>query len=208
LEAVAGWPAKGPGCEELRTAGRLVVLGVAGATLVSTAMGTASDGGACRFCTLFNCPRGEIVLMAGAGVGREAGKEAGPDAGRVNAGGGGLAGGGFAVLTTPAGPGNDGAKSGCMVFRLASSRVAPGSGAGVGKEAGKEAGLAAGRVSGGRGGLASPGASVFTASACPDNDGALSAFFMVFRLASSEVAPGSGAGVGKEAGQETVPDAG
>jgi hypothetical protein len=148
------------------------------------------------------------VLLAGAGVGREAGKEAGPDEGRVNAGGGGLAGAGFAVLTTPAGPGNDGTKSGCMDFRLASRRVAPGSGAGVGKEAGKEAGLAVGRVSGGRGGLASPGAAVLTASEGPDNDEAPSAFFMVLRLASSGVAPGSGAGVGKEAGQETFPDAG
>jgi hypothetical protein len=146
-EAVEGFPAKSPGSEELRMAGRLVLFRGGGATLLSTATGTGRDGGACRLCTLLNCPRGEIVLMAGAGVGREAGKEAGLAAGRVNEGRGGLAGAGAAVLTASARPDNDGAQSGfCMVFRLASSGVAPGSGAGVGREAGQETVPDVGRV--------------------------------------------------------------
>jgi hypothetical protein len=110
-EAVEGFPAKSPGSEELRMAGRLVLFRGGGATLLSTATGTGRDGGACRLCTLLNCPRGEIVLMAGAGVGREAGKEAGPDAGRVSGGRGGLARAGAAVLTASACPDNDGAQS-------------------------------------------------------------------------------------------------
>jgi hypothetical protein len=116
---------------------------------------------------------------------------------------------GAAAVITPTGPGeDDGVSMFCVCFWLASSGVAPGSGAGFGRKSGKEGGPASGRDKVKPDGLAGAGAAVKSTPAGPVKGGAPSGFCMVFWLSSSGVAPGSAAGVGRKAAKEASPAAG